>query len=266
MSSEVARSRGASDVRLELADGRRSQGFVDEGYGPVADAFYANFLERGDLGAACAVYVAGRKVVDLWGGLADRRTQRPWEAETSAVIFSCSKGLLAICAYLLGQDGRLDLDSPVANYWPEFGQAGKESLTVRCVLAHRAGLPALDVDLTREEVIAWQPVVRAIESQRPLWAPGTAHSYHPLTYGWLVGEVIRRITGLMPGVYFRQAIGDPLGLHTWIGLPPEARDAVAWMEPPLPDEDSEAARASARLFAENRPWAAHSDSRRTTES
>ena len=252
MSSGVARSRDAPIVRMEIADGRRIHGFVDEGYGPVVDTFRANFLERSDLGAACAVYVAGRQVVDLWGGLADRRTQRPWEAETAAVIFSCSKGLLAICAYLLAQEGRLDLDAPVADYWPEFWRSGKESITVRCALSHRAGLPALDVDLTREDIVAWQPVICAIESQRPLWAPGTAHSYHPLTYGWLIGEIIKRVTGLTPGTYFRQALGDPLGLHTWIGLPAEARDSVAWMEPPLPDEDSPAARASATLLVENR--------------
>jgi CubicO group peptidase (beta-lactamase class C family) len=239
-------------VQIELADGRRIQGFADEGYGPVVDAFRANFLERRDLGAACSVYVAGRRVVDLWGGLADRRTQRQWDAETAAVIFSCSKGLLAICAYLLAQEGRLDLDALVANYWPEFGQNGKESITVRCALSHRAGLPALDVDLSRDDVVGWEPVVRAIESQPPLWAPGTTHSYHPLTYGWLIGEVIRRVTGLTPGAYFRQALGDPLRLHTWIGLPAEARDSVAWMEPPLPDEDSPAARANAAQLAENR--------------
>jgi CubicO group peptidase (beta-lactamase class C family) len=123
---------------------------------------------------------------------------------------------------------------------------------VRCALAHRAGLPALDGDLTREDVVAWEPVVSAIESQPPMWVPGTAHSYHALTYGWLIGEVIRRVTGLKPGAYFRQALGDPLGLHTWIGLPAAARESVAWMEPPLPDEDSPAARASARLLAESR--------------
>jgi CubicO group peptidase (beta-lactamase class C family) len=249
--SSGARSSGVPSVRIELADGRRIQGFVDEGYRPVVEVFLANFLERSDLGAACSVYVAGRRVVDLWGGLADRRTPRQWEAETAAVIFSCSKGILAICAYLLAQEGRLDLDAPVASYWPEFGQNGKQSITVRCALSHRAGLPALDVDLSRDDVVGWEPAVRAIELQPPLWAPGATHSYHPLTYGWLIGEVIRRVTGFTPGAYFRQALGDPLRLHTWIGLPAEARDSVAWMEPPLPDEDSPAARANAALLTEN---------------
>jgi CubicO group peptidase (beta-lactamase class C family) len=251
MSSETLSS-GVPPVRIELADGRRIRGFVDEGYGAIVDTFRANFLERRDLGAACSVYVTGRLVVDLWGGLADRKTQRQWEAETAAVIFSCSKGLLAICAYLLAQEGWLELDAPIANYWPEFGQNGKQAITVRCALAHRAGLPALDVDLSRDDVIGWEPVVRAIESQPPLWAPDSTHSYHPITYGWLIGEIIRRVTGHTPGAYFRQALGDPLRLHTWIGLPAEARDSVAWMEPPLPDEDSPAARATAATLAENR--------------
>ena len=250
--SSGAWSSSMPSVQIELADGRCIRGFVDEGYGPVVDTFRANFLERRDLGAACSIYVAGRWVVDLWGGLADRRTQRQWEAETATVIFSCSKGLLAICAYLLAQEGRLELDAPIASYWPEFGQNAKQSITVRCALSHRAGLPALDVDLSRDDVIGWEPVVRAIESQPPLWVPDTTHSYHPITYGWLIGEVIRRVTGHTPGAYFKQAIGDPLRLHTWIGLPAEARDSVAWTEPPLPDEDSPAARATAAMLAENR--------------
>jgi CubicO group peptidase (beta-lactamase class C family) len=252
MTTRVTRLTGGSDGELvELGDDRRIRGFVDEGYGRVMDAFVANFVERHDLGAGCAVYVSGRQVVDIWGGLADRRTQRPWARDTSAVIFSCSKGILTICAYLLVQEGLLDLDAPVARYWPAFGRHRKSAITVRRAMSHRAGLPALDVDLTRDEVLAWDPVIRAIEEQRPLYPSAAGHLYHALTYGWLVGEVIRRITGLLPGAYFRRAIGDRLGLLTWIGLPEDARPSVVWMEPPLPDEDSEAARESARLLRDN---------------
>ena len=226
---------------------------AEPGYGGVVDVFEANFRERGDVGAACAVYVNGRKVVDAWGGIADKRSGRPWAEDTAAVIFSCSKGVLAICAYVLVQDGRLDLDAPVSRYWPEFAQHGKKAITVRWLLSHRAGLPVLDRDLTRAEVLAWEPVIRAIEAQPPLWAPGTAHSYHALTYGWLIGEVIRRITGNRPGVFFRMTLGDPLGLSTWIGLPSSARESVAWMEPPLPDEDTPTVRALAQHLAEPIP-------------
>jgi len=213
------------------------------------DVFEDNFADRGDLGAACVVYLSGRPVVDIWAGVADARTGRAWSEDTAAVIFSCSKGILAICAYMLVQEGRLDLDAPVARYWPEFAQDGKEEITVRWLLSHRAGLPALDRDLTRPEVLAWWPVVRAIEAQSPLWPPGTAYSYHAMTFGWMIGEVIHRITGNLPGVFFRETLGDPLGLHTWIGLPASARESVAWMEPPLPDEDGPAVRAIADSLA-----------------
>lgn len=208
-------------------------GTVDPGYGAVVDVFAANFRDRRDLGAACSAYVAGRKVVDLWGGIADRRSGNAWTADTAAVTFSCTKGLVAICAYLLVQDGRLDLDAPVTRYWPEFGQAGKADIRVRSLLSHRAGLSALDRDLTLDDVVGWDPVIRAIEAQAPLWPPETAYEYHAMTYGWLIGEVIRRITGLTPGRFFARSLAAPLGLMAWIGLPDAERGTVAWMEPPL---------------------------------
>ncbi|MEA2526307.1 MAG: hypothetical protein QOF73_3534, partial [Thermomicrobiales bacterium] len=162
----------------------------------------------------------------------DRRTRRPWEEGTAAVVFSCTKGVMAIAAYQLVQGGRLDLDAAVASYWPEFGQHGKASTTVRMVLSHRAGLPVLDEPLTRAEALSWAPVIRAIERQRPLWVPGTAHTYHAKTYGWLIGEVIRRITGQTPGSFVAERLATPLALETWIGLPVTQRDRVARSEPP----------------------------------
>ena len=226
-------------------------GFADPTFAPLVDAFVANFTDRGDLGAAAAVYLDGRPVVDLWGGVADRRTGRPWTVDTAPVIFSCSKGLLAICIYRLVDQGRVDLDAPIKDVWPEFGAAGKSAITVRDALSHRSGLPCLDLDLTRAEALDWQTVVRAIERQPPLHAPEAGHAYHALTFGWIVGEVIRRVTGQSPGSFFRAELGDPLGLSTWIGLPEIARPCVAWMEPPLADEDSPAARDAARLAMES---------------
>lgn len=240
------------EVEIGLPDGRRIQGFAAAQYEPVVDAFVANFEDRHELGAACAVYVDGRRAVDLWGGLADARTGRPWTHQTAALIFSCTKGILAICAYLLVQEGRLELDAPIARYWPAFAQNGKETITLRQAMSHRAGLPALDRDLTLAETLAWDPVVRAIEDQRPLFAPEDGHFYHAMTAGWLVGEVIRRVTGRTPGRFFRAELGDRLGLRTWIGLPEAERDDIAWTEPPLPDEDSEAAREAARIVESNR--------------
>ena len=178
-------------------------GDVDDGFGPVADAFGANFAKGGELGAAVVLYVGGRKVVHLWGGVADQRNGRPWVQDTPAIVFSVTKGVLAICAYQLVGQGRLDLDAPVARYWPEFATHGKAPITVRMLLSHRAGLVALDRDLSFSDVLAWDPVIRAVEAQTPLWNPGTAHSYHAITYGWLVGEVIRRITDKSPGKFLR---------------------------------------------------------------
>lgn len=243
---------GAPDDRTELRrlpDGRRVWGHVEQGFGDVLDTFVRNFTDHGDLGAACAVVRDGRPVVDVWGGVADARTGRPWATDTAAVIFSCSKGLVALCAYLLVQDGRLDLDAPIARTWPEFAANGKASITVRDALSHRAGLAAPAEDLTLEQVLAWDPVIRALERQAPTFLPSDGHSYHAMTYGWLVGEVIRRVSGRTPGVFFRDAVGDRLGLRAWIGIPESARSTVAWMEPPLPDEDSEEARRSADLLA-----------------
>lgn len=252
MTPDVGSHHPQGTTLAELGDGRRLHGFADEHYGKVVDAFVANFVERQDLGAGCAIQVDGRSVVDLWGGIAERRTRRPWEENTAAVIFSVSKGILAICAYLLAQQRLLALDAPVARYWPAFARCRKDAITVRQAMSHRAGVPCLDVDLTKDEVLAWDPVIRAIEDQFPLFPPDAGHFYHALTYGWLVGEVIRRVTGLSPGMYFRTALGDPLQLHAWIGLPAGARRTVAWMEAPLPDEDSEAAHEAARALATNR--------------
>ena len=234
----------------QTRDGIAVHGVVEDGFGPVMDEFVRNFEQRHDVGAGCTVYLGGRVVADLWAGIADRRSGRPFEHDSMTVMFSCTKGVMAVCAYLLVQEGRLDLDLPIAHYWPEFAQAGKERITVRHAMAHRAGLAYLDTDLTLDDVVAWDPVIRAIEVQAPHHAPEDGHAYHAATIGWLLGEVVRRITGLSPGTYFRTALGDPLGLDTWIGIPESERGHMAWMEPPLPDDDSEFAKGFARLANE----------------
>jgi len=210
------------------------QGNVEEGWGKVADVFRANFEDPGEIGAACCVYVAGRPVVDLWGGLADREANRPWREDTIGLVASTTKGAAAICAHLLVERGELDLDAPVIRYWPEFGQAGKSEIPVRWLLSHQAGLPIIDTPLTFEQMCAWDPVIRALEAQQPLWEPGTEHLYHPHTYGYLVGEVVRRITGRTLGTFFADEVAAPLGLSTWIGLPEEHDERVArmWHAPP----------------------------------
>ena len=173
------------------------------------------------------LYLKGRKVVDLWGGLADQDTGQPWAKDTLQLVFSTTKGATAACAHLLAQRGELDLDAPVSQYWPEFKAEGKEQLPVRWLLSHRAGLPVIDRTLSPEEALAWDPVVEALAAQRPVWEPGTAHGYHALTYGWLVGEVVRRISGVSLGRFFAEEIAAPLGLEFWIGLPGEQEPRVS---------------------------------------
>lgn len=213
-------------------------GAVEPGFEGVAEAFATNFAEHGEVGAACAVYVGGRKVVDLWGGLADREAGTPYTQDSLQLVFSTTKGATAACANLLAQRGELDVDAPVASYWPEFKAAGKGDIPVRWLLCHKAGLPYVDADLSLDEVLAWEPIVDALAAQAPAWEPGTAHGYHALTYGWLVGEVVRRVTGKSLGTFFAEEIAGPLGLEFWIGLPDDQQDRVAplvtWSRPKDP--------------------------------
>ncbi|HZD15525.1 MAG TPA: serine hydrolase domain-containing protein, partial [Pseudonocardiaceae bacterium] len=175
----------------------------------VRDAFAANFCDYGEVGAALCVYVRGRCVVDLWGGIADLTTGTPWAEDTLQYVFSTTKGFTTTCAHLLVQRGELDLDAPVADYWPEFAAAGKHHIPVRWLLSHRAGLPALDTPIPLADALAWDPMTTALAAQQPLWPPGSAHGYHAHTFGWLVGEVIRRITGRTPGTFFADEIATP---------------------------------------------------------
>jgi CubicO group peptidase (beta-lactamase class C family) len=207
-----------------------AHGEVAPGFEGVREAFVANFAEHGDIGAATSVYVGGRKVVDLWGGVADSTSGRPYTADTLQLVFSTTKGATAACANLLMQRGELDVDAPVATYWPEFARSGKADVPVRWLLCHKAGLSHVDATLTLDAALAWDPMIHALEAQTPLWEPGTAHGYHATTYGWLVGEVIRRITGRSVGQFFAEEICGPLGLEFWIGLPDEHQERVATLE------------------------------------
>ncbi|MFI6027964.1 serine hydrolase domain-containing protein [Amycolatopsis magusensis] len=216
---------GTASASVSGSDG--GERGVARGWGKVADAFRANFDGPGEVGAACGVYVNGRLVVNLWDGLADRATNRPWRKNTIMQVASTTKGATAICAHLLVQRGQLDLDAPVVQYWPEFGAAGKERIPVRWLLSHQAGLPIVDGPLTFEQACDWDPVIRALEAQKPLWEPGTQHIYHANTYGFLVGELVRRITGRSLGTFFADEVARPLGLSAWIGLPGKHEKRVA---------------------------------------
>jgi len=193
----------------------------------VRHAFARNFAERGELGAAVCVHHRGRPVVDLWGGLADRETGRPWERDTLCLVFSATKGVTAIVVHRLIERGVLALDAPVARWWPEFAAAGKGAITLRDVLTHRAGLATVDATLTLDEVLAWRPVCDAIAAQAPDPRTRDAHGYHVRSYGWILGEVVRRATGRSIGRLFAEEIAAPLGLAFWIGLPAAQEPRVA---------------------------------------
>ena len=212
----------------------RANGHVESGFEPVKEAFEANFTERGDIGAAFCLYAGGRKVVDVWGGVADHKTGRPWSEDTLTLVYSTTKGVAAICAHLMAERSELDLDAPVVEYWPEYGVEGKAATTVRNLLAHRAGLPALEPRLTPEQALAWDPAVEALAAQRPLWEPGTRHGYHAMTFGWLVGEVARRAVGRSLGRYLADEVAGPLGLDLHIGLPETEEGRVSRLRPSPP--------------------------------
>ena len=194
-------------------------GTVAEGFEPVREAFVRNFETLGDRGAAVAVYRDGQKVVDLWGGTRDVDGTAPWERGSAQVVRSATKGVAAAVLLLLHQRGQLDLDAPVGHYWPEFKARGKERVLVRHVLNHRAGLPVLDRPLTPQEALDPLRGPAAVAAQTPAWEPGTDHGYHALTYGWLLDELVRRVTGQGTGQWLASQVTGPLGLELWLGLP-----------------------------------------------
>jgi len=215
-------------------------GRAEDGFEPVREAFRHNFEERGELGAAVALYHHGRKVVDLWGGVrdADAPSGAPWAEDTVQVVRSVTKGVAAACLLLLHQRGQLDLDAPIGTYWPEFKANGKERVTLRHALAHRAGVPALDTPLTPDQAVDGLSGPRALAAQAPFWLPGDGHVYHAQTYSWLIAELVLRATGRTIGRYVAEEIARPLGgLDLWVGLPAEQSHRIgriAPVDPPPP--------------------------------
>lgn len=208
------------------------QGHVEPGFERVADAFALNFTDRGDRGAACAVVVEGRTVIDLHGG--HTAAGQPWTEATRTPVFSVSKGITAICLTMASDRGLLDLDAPVAFSWPEFAAHGKGQVTVREALAHRAGVPTLSWPATGDDLHDWHRVVDDLARAVPLWTPGTRFAYHALTVGFLAGEVLRRTTGRRPSQWLADEIAGPLGLTMTFGGDPDDPDFAA----PLPLADT----------------------------
>ena len=210
-------------------------GSVREGFEPVREAFLENFTLRGEVGAACCVYRDSEQVVDLWGGVRDRASGKPWRADTMVVVHSATKGLAAMVLALLHSRGLLDYDERVATYWPEFAQAGKERITVRQLLAHHAGLFAFDEPVDRDVVADLDRLAGVMARQRPAWEPGERQAYHAISLGFYESELVRRIDPARRslGRYFAEEIAAPVGLDFYIGLPESILDErLAPLEPP----------------------------------
>ncbi|WP_326725127.1 beta-lactamase family protein [Streptomyces sp. NBC_00243] len=223
------------------------QGHCDTRFSAVRTAFEENFSDRGELGAAVTVTLDGESVVDLWGGWADAARTRPWERETLVNVWSTSKGPTALCAHILADRGLLDFDAPVAAYWPEFAAAGKESVLVRHLLSHRAGLSGPREPHTLAQLLDWELTVERLAAQEPWWEPGSRSGYHAITFGHLVGEVVRRVSGLLPGAFLEREVTGPLGIDFTIGLPEKESGRAAELVHPRAAPTSEQAAVYAQL-------------------
>jgi CubicO group peptidase (beta-lactamase class C family) len=207
--------------------GVQVQGYFDLRFEAVKEAFAALFDDPQERGAALCVQIGGETVVDLWAGVMDKDGQQAWHGDTIANLFSCTKPFAAVVALQLVGEGKLELDAPVARYWPEFAAAGKQRITLRHLLCHQAGLPALHQMLPAEALYDWPTMTAALAAEQPWWALGEGHGYAPITYGWLIGELIRRVEGRGPGDSIAARIARPLGLDFHVGLADDQFERVA---------------------------------------
>ena len=222
-------------IRSQVPQGK-IEGTCDARFGEVAREFERNFLERGELGASVSVTLHGKTVVDLWGGTSKKRDDAAWTRDTVSVVYSCTKGMTALCAHMLASRGKLDIDAPVAEYWPEFARKGKERTTVKMMLDHSVGLPAFRTPLRADGCVDWSYMVDMLANEEPFWEPGTRNGYHMINFGWTVGEIVRRVSGKSLGTFFREEVAQPLGVDFWIGTPEEIEPRVAPMSAYKPTE------------------------------
>ena len=211
-------------------------GFVDEKFAGVREAFERNLSSGADVGASFCCTIEGETVVDLWGGWADAEQTRPWVKDTIVNVYSTTKTMTALTALVLADRGLLDFDAPVARYWPEFAANGKAGVKVSHLMSHSSGLSGWKETITTEDLYDWDKVTGLLAAQAPYWEPGTASGYHALTQGYLVGEVVRRITGKSLGTVFKEEIAQPLGADFHIGLPASEDARVADLIPPPPGQ------------------------------
>jgi len=196
-------------------------GYCDPKFSVVQEQLEKNLTERGDVGASIAISLEGEMVVDLWGGYKDEERTQPWEEDTIVNVYSTSKTMTFLVSMILIERGLINLDTPVAHYWPEFGQNGKEGVLFRHLMSHSAGVPGFDPYITKEELFDWNTVTANLAAQAPWWEPGTASGYHAVSQGFLIGEVVRRVTGKTIGTVLREEVAEIVGADFHIGLAPE---------------------------------------------
>ena len=226
-------------------------GFCKAEFGAVKEAFAENFEQRGDVGASVAISLAGELVVDLWAGHRDKAATLPWRQDTIVNVYSTTKTMAALTALLLADRGDLDLYAPVKTYWPEFARNGKDKVQVRHFLSHSAGLSGMDEPMSTEDTYDWEKMTTALARQAPWWEPGARSGYHALTQGYLIGEVVRRVTGQTLGQFFRQELAEPLGADFHIGTGAEHFMRIGELIPPTEAPAGQAGEGSiaARTFA-----------------
>ncbi|MFX1358593.1 MAG: serine hydrolase domain-containing protein [Promethearchaeota archaeon] len=215
-----------------MKNNMKIHGYCDDRFEKVKETFAKNFQLGLEVGASFAVMLEGKMVVDLWSGFTDAAQTQPWQEDTIVNVFSTTKVMTALCVHILVDKGLIDLDAPVANYWPEFAQAGKKELPVRYLLSHTAGLPGFDKEINIDVLYDWNQIVDLLASQKPWWKPGSRSGYHSITFGYLLGEIIRRVTGKSVGTFFMEEVAQPLNIDFHIGLSEEDQSRVAEIIPP----------------------------------
>ena len=227
-------------------------GTVAPGFERCRDAFAGGLQNGAEIGAACSIFVDGVAVVDLWGGVADRQTGRAWERDTIVPVFSVSKGVAAVCVLHLATQGLIELDAPLSRYWPEFAHAGKGEISVRDALAHRAGVPYVDGNISLEQLGSVENMSARLAAQSPFFEPGLAHLYHAVTIGWITSELVRRVTGLTVGKWLARNVAGPQDLALFFGVPQNKRQHVAKLA--HRDFEQAAAIVAATMAPGSVPW------------
>ncbi|MFQ3220415.1 MAG: CubicO group peptidase (beta-lactamase class C family) [Paraglaciecola sp.] len=214
------------------------KGQFDPKFVQLQAEFERNFSDRGESGASVCLSVNGETMVDLWGGVANQKTGELWERDTVSIVFSCTKAATALCAHILIDRGLLDLHGLVTDYWPEYGKHGKDNTTVAMMLNHESGVPAFREPIKLGGFNDWDYMISRLENEKPFWEPGTRNGYHMVSFGWTVGELVRRVSGKSLGTFFADEVAGPTGADFWIGIPDSFSHPIAPMIPysPIPDD------------------------------